>query len=204
MSNYLFVMFMLSISGFYFIVAGVIYWSPYYLSNVFMVPKDTADIFFLFITLSSPMSGVITGGFAISFYFGGLHTKNSIFLLMIVGIILISIILPMPFCTRLEDFGVLLWFLLFFGGFMMAPLVGLMLNTVEEEQRGSANSVAMFFFNALGWMPSPLIYGLVSQFVDKPEDKIKSRIPMMSILYSIFITLIIMFLALTYKLKQIE
>ena len=123
---------------------------------------------------------------------------------MVIGIILISIILPMPFCNRLEEFGVLLWCLLFFGGFMMAPLIGMMLNTVDEEQRGSANSLATFFFNALGWMPAPLIYGLVSQFVDKPDNKIKSRIPMMVILYMTFITLIIMFLALSEKLRKIS
>ena len=54
---------MLSVSGFYFVVAGVIYWCPYYFTNVFLVPKDTADIFFMFLTLSSPMTGVIMGGF---------------------------------------------------------------------------------------------------------------------------------------------
>ena len=82
----------------------------------------------------------------------------------------------------------MIWFLLFFGGFMMPPLTGIMLNSVPENLRTSANSLANLSYNCLGYMPSPILYGFISSLVETNKTKMKSRIPMAVILYSVFLT----------------
>ena len=79
-----------------------------------------------------------------------------------------------------------------------------MLNSVPENQRASANSVATLSYNMLGWMPAPFIYGAVSKMVgdDDPHQKEKSRLPMASVLYSEFITLTMMTIVILRKLRS--
>lgn len=74
----------------------------------------------------------------------------------------------------------------------------------------------MFSYNALGYMPAPMVYGFVSSFVDdvdiNDEDAsdamlqvtAKSRIPMASILYSVFLTVLFMHLGLKEKFAEYE
>jgi hypothetical protein len=80
--------------------------------------------------------------------------------------------------------------MLFLGGFILPSLTGIMLNSVDDHLRGSANSVAMLSYNLLGFMQAPFIYGLISKIVEKQDDlQNKSRIPMMCLLYSVFLTI---------------
>ena len=82
-------------------------------------------------------------------------------------------------------FAVLIWLLLFFGGSVLPPVTGIMLNSVEQTKRTSANSVANFCYNLLGYLPAPTFYGLVSSIVDDNE----SRLPMACLLYSTVFTI---------------
>jgi len=50
-------------------------------------------------------------------------------------------------------------------------------------------------------MPAPFIYGLVSKLVGDGENKIKSRYPMATILYSEFFTLSMMTFVILRKLR---
>ena len=56
----------------------------------------------------------------------------------------------------------LLWFLLFAGGFIVPCMTGIMLNTVRPNLRTSANSVANVCYNLLGFLPAPFIYGFIA------------------------------------------
>ena len=40
-------------------------------------------------------------------------------------------------------------------------MTGIMLNTVDEELKTMANSLAFLSYNLFGYLPSPFIYGLV-------------------------------------------
>lgn len=42
----------------------------------------------------------------------------------------------------------------------MPNLTGILLNSVPQGERAVANSVANFFYNLLGYLPSPFLYGL--------------------------------------------
>ena len=86
---------------------------------------------------------------------------------MITGWICCSCALALPFAPSLTLFIVLLWLLFFFGGFIIPLLIGWMLSAVPVDQRGSANSLAQFSYNAFGYMTAPFIYGLMSMVVDR-------------------------------------
>ena len=44
--------------------------------------------------------------------------------------------------------------------------------------------MAQISYNLLGFLPSPILYGFVSDVVGDDQMDIKSRIPMLTILYS--------------------
>ena len=56
----------------------------------------------------------------------------------------------------------MVWLLLFIGGMSMPNLMGIMLSVVEDHEKTTALSVACFVFNAIGFIPAPFLYGVVS------------------------------------------
>jgi len=60
----------------------------------------------------------------------------------------------------------LFWGILFFGGFILPPVTGIMLNSVPDSQKASANSVANLTYNMLGYFPAPVVYGFVATFTE--------------------------------------
>lgn len=165
LQNSEYLLLMLSIVGFFFCVAGIQYWSVDYMQTVYGVDKSRATMYFAFTAFFSPILGMIFGGSIIS-YHGGYHTKRSREIVLIIGWICIAITIPIPIVNSIYYFIPLVFALLFFGSSLTPSLTGLMLSTVPEYQRAAANSVAQFFYNLMGWMPAPFIYGLVSQIVD--------------------------------------
>ena len=91
----------------------------------------------------------------------------------------------------------------------MPLMTGMMLGSVEENLRGSANSISQFCQNAFGIMPAPVVYGLMSQFMNTEKEKKllalqginSSHVPMAVILYSAILTSILMLLTINRKHK---
>jgi MFS family permease len=69
--------------------------------------------------------------------------------------------LPVPFLDNYRAFQVLVWLLLFFGGFIVPVVTGILLTSVKPLERTIANSVANLSYNVLGYLPSPFVYGFV-------------------------------------------
>ena len=49
---------------------------------------------------------------------------------------------------------------------MLPGIMGIMLNTVDENLKTTANSIANTSFNLFGFLPSPYVYGLISDVGD--------------------------------------
>jgi sugar phosphate permease len=88
---------------------------------------------------------------------------------MIVPAVLCSILAPMV--DSFEVFGYLMWFILFFGGLVLPSITGIMLNSVHENERTSANSIANMCYNLFGYLPAPSFYGMVSSISDGPKSR---------------------------------
>ena len=65
----------LGISGLYFVVTGLQYWIPDYMDNIFHGDPKLVTIYFIVISFTAPVSGVVVGGIATTYY-GGYNTKK--------------------------------------------------------------------------------------------------------------------------------
>ena len=94
------------------------------------------------------------------------------------------VIIPVPLINNKDNFLGFISIMIILGTLILPGLTGMMLNSVAESMRGSTNSMAQISYNLLGFLPSPILYGFISEVVGDDELKIKSRIPMLTILYS--------------------
>jgi sugar phosphate permease len=131
LDNKLFLLFLLAASGFFYVVAGVLYWCPNYLEQVLLIDKNLAASFFAVVSFTAPVSGVLIGGFITS-SFGGYNTRKAQQLIKNIGMFVAVIVIPMPWIDDVAIFILLVWWMLFFGGFILPSLTGIMLNTVPE------------------------------------------------------------------------
>lgn len=117
--------------------------------------------FYSITCLTAPFLGVAIGGF--SFHsMGGYNAPRSLLLLVVVAIICVGVAVPVPFLSEKWVIYGLLWALLFFGAFMLPTLTGMMLNSVTEDKRATANAIAVLCYNLTGYLPAPFLYGWIS------------------------------------------
>jgi hypothetical protein len=96
--------------------------------------------------------------------------------------------------------AVFLWLLLFFGGAITPQIIGIMLNSVAENKKISANSLAQLAFNLIGYLPAPTFYGFVAQLCSDEN----SKIPMGCLLSTTVITIAFLIFAIHKKLENEE
>jgi hypothetical protein len=114
--------------------------------------------------------------------------------------------LPVPFTETFTIFAIEIWLVLFFGGAILPQVTGIMLNSVPESKRTSANSIANLCYNLLGYMPASAFYGLVSSVVKtiKGYDDEESKIPLGCLLYTTLFTISLLFYGIYLRLKGHE
>jgi len=103
--------------------------------------------------------------------------------------------------------GLLFWGLLFFGGFILPPVTGIMINSVPDSQKASANSIANLCYNLFGYLPAPVVYGFIATFTKTegpPGTPNKSRWAMGALLYSTIPTIACLLWGINRKLKLKE
>lgn len=107
--------------------------------------------------------------------------------------------LPIPFFSEFYYVGMLFWGVLFFGGFVLPPVTGIMIDSVKPNQRASANSIANLTYNLLGYFPAAQVYGYIVGFTS-PD----SKWPMGALLYSTILTIGLLFKGIHTKLQILE
>ena len=117
--------------------------------------------------------------------------------------------LPVPWFSEPDDFyyvAILMWLLLFFGGFILPPVTGIMINSVGEYQKSSANSIANLCYNLFGYLPAPTIYGMIAAITKDPtpDGGNKSRWSMGCLLYSTILTISLLIYGINKKIAQDE
>lgn len=140
-SNCVFVGLCLTLTGIYFVVTGIQYWMPSYMKNTLGTTEDMGATVYMVLTFSGPISGVIVGGVATS-YLGGYNTKGGQIIQCVFGLLAVACAAPIAFFPSLTGFAIFMWLLLFFGGAVVPPVTGIMLNSVPEMQRTAASSIA--------------------------------------------------------------
>jgi len=128
-SNVTFLCLCLVLTGFFLVVTGIQYWASDFLVEVFGEDHATVSIYFSITCFTGPISGVIVGGIITS-KMGGYNTKKAQKLQVIMSTCALLCALPIPFLESYDAVATLFWGLLFFGGFVLPPLTGIMINTV--------------------------------------------------------------------------
>lgn len=120
----------------FFVVTGIQFWLPEYLTNVIVHDPDDVAVYITIMMLSSPISGVAVGGLVTS-YCGGYNKRNGQKVQLVFGGMAVLFILPIPFLSHGEFVAAAMcfWFLLFFGGAILPQVTGIMLNSVNPSQR---------------------------------------------------------------------
>ena len=152
----------ISMSILIYIITGVQYWVTDYLDQILGI-KSQKDRLFLFTVacFTAPVMGVLIGT-EIKNKFCQQNMQKSLIFCSILGILASICSIPVPITLSLSYFIVFMWLVLFFGAGIVPVLTSIIINAVPEEHIASANSMTNLITNALGYLPSPYVYGILS------------------------------------------
>lgn len=180
---------MLATSILFFVISGIQFWASDYMRLVLNIPEEIVFPAFSIITLTGPTLGCIIGG-GLTHMFGGYNHPNAIKLILYVGSVGTIVSLPIPFVDHTPTFLTLFWLSLFSGGFIMPGMTGIMINSAPKRHKPLANSIAYVSYNLLGYVPGPLVYGVLTHF-----NGPKSKIGMFVLIYSLILCVVFVWFA---------
>ena len=157
-----FVYSMLGMAVLVYIITGVQYWVTDYLDAILGI-KSQKDRLFLFTVacFTAPVFGVLIGTGMKNFYCKQNMRKSLVFCSLL-GLFACICSIPVPLTRDLFYFIIFMWLVMFFGGGIVPVLTSIIINSVPNEHSGSANSISNLLTNALGYLPAPYVYGILS------------------------------------------
>ena len=157
-----FVYSMLSMSILIYIITGVQYWVTDYLDAILGI-KSQKDRLFLFTIacFTAPVFGVLMGT-GIKHLYCKQNMRKSLVFCSLLGFFACLCSIPVPITLDLFYFIIFMWLVMFFGAGIVPVLTSIIINAVPDEHSASANSISNFFSNALGYLPAPYVYGILS------------------------------------------
>ena len=161
---------MLGISCMYFVVTGIQFWISDYMQEVMNIPSNRVYIIFALVCISAPTSGVLLGGFFIQ-YLGGYTNKKALDACFKITLLALLSGIFLPLFDYIFIFVIFMWLLLFFGGSVTPGLTGIMINSIPDNVKEIGNSVSQFFYNLIGYLPSPFLYGLVCKYTGGSKSR---------------------------------
>ena len=169
-SEPLFICSILTLSLLYFIVTCVQYWTSDYMLIALEIEDETKRLYaFSIVCLTSPTCGLLIGGYIVD-YLGGYSNKNSLLFCFVLAILSIIPAIPLPLVNSYYLYSILLWILLFFGAGILPTLQGIIIACLPKNIQGSGNSFVIFFYNLVGYLPAPFVYGFFKEYFDDKND----------------------------------
>jgi len=154
---------MMGISCMLFVVTGIQFWISDYMQEVMNVPSSKVYIIFSIVCITAPTLGVLSGGIFIQ-YLGGYTNRKALDACFKISIIAGCCGIFLPLFDIPIIFVIFMWLLLFFGGSITPGLTGIMIASIPENSKEIGNSVTQLFYNLIGYLPSPFIYGFVCKY----------------------------------------
>lgn len=161
--NYkVFIYSVISMSILIYIITGVQYWVTDYLDAILGI-KSQKDRLFLFTVacFTAPVLGVLIGT-EVKNRLCQQNMRKSLLFCSLLGILACISSIPVPLTLNLFYFIIFMWLVLFFGAGIVPVLTSIIINSVPEEHMASANSMTNLLTNALGYLPAPYVYGILS------------------------------------------
>ena len=153
-----------------FVVTGIQFWISDYMQEVMNIPSSKVYIIFSIVCITAPTLGVLSGGIFIQ-YLGGYTNKKALDACFKISIIAGICGLFLPLINYAFIFVIFMWLLLFFGGSITPGLTGIMIASIPENSKEIGNSITQLFYNLIGYLPSPFIYGLVCKYTGGSQSR---------------------------------
>jgi MFS family permease len=186
-----------AISVFQFINAAIQYWASDYMKIVMDLDDDSVFKAYVITCVTGPVAGIFVGGL-VGQLFGGYHSRKSLFICCIFAFFAICCGIPITLVNKLAPFCACLWLFLFFSSCLYPIIVGTSLTELPPKYRAAGQSLIVFLYTALGFLPAPAVYGII-------YDKTYIRSPRFAlgftVLYSI-VGLIILIIAAFIRDKR--
>ena len=167
--------------------------------TVLKIDQSKAFITFSVICVTAPWIGIMVGGI-ITHSLGGYHAPGIIKIVCFAGFLSCLFGIPIPFIDSFIIVALLTWLLLFIGGLMMPALAGMIINSAPRGLKEFSNSLAYLWYNCLGYLPSPFLYGIVSNLSGDPQ----SRVGMMLLMFWTIIGTLFIQLAMIFSVESTE
>ena len=161
---------MFGISCMLFVVTGIQFWISDYMQEVMNIPSSEVYLIFSIVCITAPTLGVLSGGIFIQ-YLGGYTNKMALDACFKISIIAAFCGIFLPIVNYPIIFIIFMWLLLFFGGSITPGLTGIMIASIPENSKEIGNSITQLFYNLIGYLPSPFIYGLVCKYTGGSESR---------------------------------
>ena len=166
--KYIFTMF--GISCMLFVVTGIQFWISDYMQEVMNISSSKVYIIFSAVCITAPTLGVLCGGIFIQ-YLGGYTNRKALDACFKISIIAAGCGVFLPLVNFPLIFVIFMWLLLFFGGSITPGLTGIMIASIPENSKEIGNSITQLFYNLIGYLPSPFIYGLVCKYTGGSKSR---------------------------------
>ena len=131
-----------------------------YLTDVLQLPESYAEIAFVIVCVTAPVSGISSGGFIIQ-KLGGYHKLNAIYIIAFNCLLIGCIAIIIGFTKSYIVFGILVWIYLFFGSMIDPCLYGSLLASLPLDLKGCGYSLTYISTSILGVSTAPFMYGFI-------------------------------------------
>ena len=192
-----FVYCVLGLSSLYFVITGIQYWVSDYMENILLVEKQSERLgYFTLVCFTSPTSGVLLFGYLISKK-GGYQSKDSLFFCLILGILAAIFAFLAPLVKNIILFVLLVWLVLFFGGGIVPTITGVIIDSLPQNLQAPGNSLNSLICNLFGFLPSPYIYGVLSDIFND-----EGKISMIFTMNFSFVGVLFIYLGMKFRYKN--
>ncbi|POM62229.1 Major Facilitator Superfamily (MFS) [Phytophthora palmivora] len=167
-----YVFIVMGLSGLFFVVAGVQFWTTLYLETNTKDSMYEIHLSYLLVSGTGPIMGVFFGGWLIDQfggYSGPYHQMQALRVCMVLGGAGCLASLPVSYVHNTFYIALFLWLMLFCGGSILPACSGIVISAAPPRLRPLASSVAYASYNLFGYAASNYIPGFIMNFIIDPS-----------------------------------
>ncbi|KAK1930590.1 putative sphingolipid transporter spinster 2 [Phytophthora citrophthora] len=167
-----YVFIVMGLSGLFFVVAGVQFWTTLYLETNTNDSMYEIHLSYLLVSGTGPIMGVFFGGWLIDQfggYSGPYHQMQALRVCMVLGGAGCLAAIPVSYVHNTFYIAVFLWLMLFCGGSILPACSGIVISAAPPRLRPLASSVAYASYNLFGYAASNYIPGFIMNFIIDPS-----------------------------------
>uniref|UniRef100_A0A0G4G5U4 Major facilitator superfamily (MFS) profile domain-containing protein n=1 Tax=Chromera velia CCMP2878 TaxID=1169474 RepID=A0A0G4G5U4_9ALVE len=199
--NPIYMSMVMGLCALYFVVTGIQFWSTFFFLETFSISTEFVVMGFSVTAVTAPIIGVVGGGLIVD-ALGGYKNEQGMIRSQLCCSLFAALSTSMGFLSALAlSFWTslaFLWLVLAFGGAILPPALGLLLNTVDLELRPLASGFSIFMYTLLGYALGNVVPGAVMSAIQEGGILWGFR---MILLWPV-IGLVFFFLAAIFQLTQ--